>query len=54
MNMIWRLLVGCCAVVGLAASPGQGPEVGSLMREKLVHAQKILGGVVTSHATPGS
>ena len=49
MKSIWRLLVGCCTVVGLAASPGQGPDVGTLMREKLVHTQKILEGVVTSN-----
>ena len=49
MNNIWRLLVCCCAVVGLGAGPSQGPEVGSVMREKLVHAQKILEAVVTSN-----
>ena len=49
MNNIWRLLVGCCAVVGLGAGPSQGPEVSSVMREKLVHAQNILEAVVTSN-----
>jgi hypothetical protein len=36
------------AVLGLGASPSQGPELQVLMREKLVHAQKILEAVVTS------
>jgi hypothetical protein len=36
------------ALVGLGASPNQGPEVSSVMRMKLQHAQKILEAVVTS------
>jgi hypothetical protein len=33
---------------GLAAAPAQGPGVNAVMREKLVHTQKILEAVVTS------
>lgn len=46
--MRWRSLVLAGAVLGLAAVPGQGPELNKLMREKLVHTQKILEAVVTS------
>jgi len=35
-------------VFGLTASPNQGPELNTVMREKLGHAQKILEAVVTS------
>jgi cytochrome c556 len=48
MNKRWRLVVALSAFVGLAASPGQGPELNSVMREKLKQAQKILEAVVTS------
>ena len=48
MHNIWRTLVVFSAVMGLAGSPNQGPELNSVMREKLVHAQKILEAVVTS------
>jgi hypothetical protein len=36
------------AAAGLAAGPGQGPEVNNIMREKLGHTQKILEAVVTN------
>ncbi len=39
--VMWMLL-------GIAASPAQGPDVGNVMREKLTHAQKMLEAVVTS------
>jgi hypothetical protein len=42
------LLVVCGAVVSVAAGPSQGPEIKSVMREKLGHAQKLLEAVVTS------
>jgi hypothetical protein len=48
MNTKWHVVVALSAFVGLAAAPGQGPEVSRIMREKLVHAQKILEAVVTS------
>lgn len=35
-------------IFGLAASPAQGPQLDSVMREKLSHVQKILEAVVTS------
>lgn len=48
----WRMVALTGALVGslisTAASRAQGPEVGDIMREKLVHAQKILAAVVTS------
>jgi hypothetical protein len=48
MNTKWLAGLALSAVVGLAASPSQGPEVNNVMREKLVHAQKILEAVVTN------
>ena len=48
MNKKWHIVVALSAFLGLAASPGQGPELKSIMREKLGHAQKILEAVVTS------
>lgn len=49
MNKMWQIAVVFSAVLfGLAAKPSQGPELNSVMREKLVHAQKILEAVVTS------
>jgi hypothetical protein len=47
-NRKWYAVLVFSAVVGLAASPSQGPELNSLMRAKLGHAQKILEAVVTS------
>ena len=35
-------------MLGVTASPSQGPELNTVMREKLGHAQKILEAVVTS------
>jgi hypothetical protein len=48
MNTKWLTVLAVSVVVGLAASPGQGPEVNNIMREKLGHAQKILEAVVTN------
>jgi hypothetical protein len=48
MHNTWRAVLMLGALFGLAASPAQGPEIQGLMREKLVHAQKILEAVVTS------
>ena len=49
MRNRWHVaVVALSAVLGLAASPSQGPELNSIMREKLQHAQKILEAVVTS------
>lgn len=44
----WRALLILGALCGLAAGGAQGPEVKSVMREKLARAQKILEAVVTS------
>jgi len=43
-----RMAVLAAAAVSLAASRGQGPEVKTVMRQKLVHTQQILEAVVTS------
>jgi hypothetical protein len=48
MNKKWHVVVAFSVFFGLAASPSQGPELNSVMREKLEHAQKILEAVVTS------
>jgi hypothetical protein len=48
MTAISRSLALCCAVVGLAAGPGQGPALNSVMRDKLGHAQQLLEALVTS------
>ena len=49
MRKRWHVaVVALSALLGLAASPSQGPELNSIMREKLQHAQKILEAVVTS------
>jgi hypothetical protein len=48
MNGTWRSVILCGALVNVAAGPGQGPELGNVMREKLGHTQKILEAVVTS------
>lgn len=49
MNKTWQTVVVFSAVFfGLAAMSNQGPELNNVMREKLVHAQKILEAVVTS------
>ena len=48
MNRKWHIVVALSALLGLAASSSQGPEVNQVMREKLNHAQKILEAVVTS------
>ncbi len=44
----YRILIPIVALLGLAASPRQGPEMKALMREKLDRAQHILEAVVTS------
>ncbi len=51
MNKKWHVVVGLSAFFALAASPSQGPELKSIMREKLEHSQKILEAVVTSDWT---
>jgi len=48
MGSIGRSLALGAALLSLAASPGQGPELQNLMRQKLVHTQKILEAVVVS------
>lgn len=49
MNKTWQTVVVFSAVFfGLAAMPNQGRQVNSVMREKLMHTQKILEAVVTS------
>ena len=48
MRKTWQALIVVGAVFGLAASPSQGPDLSSVMREKLQDAQKILEAVVTS------
>ena len=48
MSKTWQAVVVFSAVLGVAAAPAQGPQVGRVMREKLEHAQKILEAVVTS------
>ena len=48
MNQLWRTFVLSCALVGLAATPIQGPALERVMREKLEHAQKILEAIVIS------
>jgi hypothetical protein len=45
---MWRSLTMIGVMLGVTASPGQGPELNTVMREKLGHAQKILEAVVTS------
>ena len=48
MSKKWQVLVVFSAFFGLAASPSQTPELKSVMREKLGHAQRMLEAVVTS------
>ena len=48
MNTRWHVVVALSAFFGLAAGPSQGPALNRVMRDKLVHAQKILEAVVTS------
>jgi hypothetical protein len=43
-----RILILLAALTALAAGPSQGPEIKTVMREKLDHAQHILEAVVTS------
>ena len=45
---MWRSLAMVGVVLGLAAGPRQGPDLRTVMHDKLVHAQKILEAVVTS------
>lgn len=48
MNRRWLVVVALSALCGLTVSAAQGPELKSVMREKLERAQKILEAVVTS------
>ena len=51
MNKTSQVVVVFSAVFfGLAAIPNQGPELRSVMREKLGHAQKILEGRFRCHS----
>jgi hypothetical protein len=45
---MWRILMPVLVVAGVAAASAQGPGVPTLMREKLLHSQRILEAVVTS------
>ena len=49
MNMKRYAVVAVAVVFSVAAGPRQGREVNGVMREKLVHTQKILEAVVTSN-----
>jgi hypothetical protein len=50
---MWRALVmaGVVVMTSVTANGRQGPELNVVMRQKLVHAQKILEAVVTSDWT---
>jgi hypothetical protein len=48
MDKRWHVVVALSALVGLAASSSQGPQLNRVMRQKLERSQKILEGVVTS------
>jgi len=48
MRKALLMLVMLTTVATLAASPGQGPDLARLMREKLDRAEKILEAMVTS------
>lgn len=48
MNTKWHVVVALTVCLGIAAGPSQGPALDRVMREKLVHTQKILEAVVTS------
>jgi hypothetical protein len=47
-RLTWRVAVLAAALAAMAATPGQGPDVKNVMRQKLDHAQHILEAVVTS------
>ncbi len=46
---MWRSLTLVGVILGMTVTPAQGPELSSVMHQKLVHAQKILEAVVTSN-----
>jgi len=46
--MLRPLAIAGVVAMSVTASGNQGPELNAVMREKLVHAQKILEAVVTS------
>lgn len=48
MNITRYAVIAVAVLLSAAAAPRQGPEVNSVMREKLVHSQKVLEAVVTS------
>lgn len=48
MGNIWRWVAVSSAFASLAAGPSQSPALGSVMQQKLAHAQKLLEAVVTS------
>jgi len=47
-SLRWRVGAMAGAIIAIAASPAQGPDVKTVMRQKLDHAQRILEAVVTS------
>jgi len=47
----WRCLAIFGIVFGLASAAGEGAELNTLMREKLLYTQKILEAIVTSNWT---
>jgi hypothetical protein len=52
MKRPWQILIAVSSLLfGLAAAPAQGPPLSRVMRDKLIHAQKILEAVVTSDWT---
>lgn len=48
MQRKWQVVLIIPAVLSLAASPAQAPDLRNVMREKLEHTQKILETMVTS------
>lgn len=46
--MSFKMIVVAMSLAGVAASPGQGPGLERVMRQKLAHTQRILEAVVTS------
>jgi hypothetical protein len=48
MHKKWDIVIALVALAALAPSSSQGPELKSVMREKLGYTQKLLEAVVTS------
>jgi hypothetical protein len=54
MNMMRRLAIGACVIIGLsigALADQAPPALNRIMKVKLAHSQAILGAVVTSNWT---